>query len=186
MLFLGIWIPAWDVHSSESGVYTFLLEATSMSANGNRHTHPWRGLPSLPWDALIQHRCPLVPKTRHKCSLLSHTDRASLTQGSLERGGNRLPVEAPQIWSLRFLECICTLCSQGNTLTVESDHAHPLFTGSTVVLMLSWEMQLAVGIHGCRHRGTTVLSHLLQETWAFWCPWSSRNQSPGTSPGLYW
>ena len=78
------------------------------------HTSLERSVPSLPWDALIQHRCPLVPKTRHKCSLLSHTDRAWLTQGSLERGGNRLPVEAPQIWSLRFLECICTLCSQGN------------------------------------------------------------------------
>lgn len=42
MLFLSIWISAWDMHSSESCVYTFLL--TSMRASGNRHTHPWRGL----------------------------------------------------------------------------------------------------------------------------------------------
>ena len=83
-----------------------------ISVRSNQHECQWksahtsleRSVPSLPWDALIQHRCPLVPKTRHKCSLLSHTDRAWLTQGSLERGGNRLPVEAPQIWSLRFLE----------------------------------------------------------------------------------
>lgn len=129
---------------------------------------------------------PLWSPEQDTNAVCSATLTASLTQGSLERGGNRLPVEAPQIWSLRFLECICTLCSQGNTLTVESDHAHPLFTGSTMVLMLSWEMQLAIGIHGCRHRGTTVLSHSLQETWAFWCLWRSRNQSPGTSPGLYW
>lgn len=160
------------------------------SVRSNQHECQWKSaqtsLSSYPHcrDALTQHKYPLVPRTRHKCSLLSHTDSITHT-GITWESGNRLPVEAPQIWSLRFLECICTLWSQGNTLTVESDHAiiHCSLVQS-VVLMLSWEMQLAIGIHGCRHRGCSKgLSHSLQETRAFWCLWRSWNQSPGTSPG---
>ena len=187
MLFLSIWIPAWDVHSSESCVYTFLLEATSMSANGNRHTHPWRGLSphcrGMPSSSTGARWSP-KQGTNAVCSatLTEHdSHRDHLREVETDFQWKHLRSDPWGSWNVS-----AHYVHREITLTVESDHAHPLFTGSTVVLMLSWEMQLAVGIHGCRHRGTTVLSHLLQEPWAFWCPWSSRNQSPGTSPGLYW
>lgn len=186
MLFLSIWIPAWDMQSSES-VYTFLLEAASLSASGSQHRHPWRGLHphccGMPSPSTGAHRSP-EQGTDAVCSATlteHHSHRDHLREVETDFSGSTTDL-IPEVLGM-YLH---TMFTGRYTHSWESDHTHPSFTGSIVVLMLSWETQLVVGIHGCRHRRPTVLSHLLQETWAFWCLWSFWNQSPGTSPGLYW